>query len=106
MKWQEWQDLKSGRLPYSAKPERIGGESEGYDRPNRKEQRKRILCGLCIRWSRIATAVADLFVLGEDSVARLAANHISIKPNKRFSVYRPCVPFILKVSIGVPVCGA
>lgn len=89
-----------------AKPERIGGESDGYDQPNRKEQRNKTLCGLCTLWSWIATAVADLLVLREDAVAGLAANHISIKPNKWFPVYRPYVLFMLRVSVGVPECGA
>lgn len=57
-------------------------------------------------WRWIATLVADFLVLREDSVAGLAANHISIKPNKLFSVYRLYVPFILGVSVGLRVCGA
>ena len=57
-------------------------------------------------WNGIATLVADFFVFRDDSLASLAARHISIKLHKRFSVYRPYVPFILRVNIGVPEGGA
>ena len=95
-------------LSRGAEQESIGGESEEYCQPNRKEERKKTPRGLCVRWSWIATVVTQLLVLREHSIARLAANyvHISVKPNQRFSVYCPYVPFVPQVSVGVPVCGA
>jgi hypothetical protein len=54
-------------------------------------------------WNWIATAVADFLILREDSVAGLAASHNLIKPTQRFCVYRPDVPFIPRVIVGVPV---
>ena len=49
-----------------------------------------------MRRNWIATRVAGFLVLREDAVARKAANHVSIKPNKRLSVYRPYVLFIFR----------
>lgn len=96
----------SDRLRRSTKPEQTGSESEGHDQPNRNQQRDTILGGLFMPWSRIATLIADFLILREDSVTRLAANHMSIKPNNRFSVYRPYVPFSPRAVVAVPVCGA
>jgi hypothetical protein len=44
-------------------------------------------------WDRIPALVTNDLSLREDSVARLAAQHISIKSDWPFSVYRSYVPF-------------